>query len=292
MYALIVNPAAGNGKALEVLPELCKLLDARGLTWTVHKTQEPGMGGTLAREALAQGAETVIAVGGDGTISEIAGGMKFSGIPLLFASCGTGNDFIRTAKLPRDPVEALKLQLDAPIGQIDLGRANDRNFLNVAGTGLDVNVLVEAEKYKATSSGLKPYLHGVADAIRHFSPLTAQISFDGEELHETKFTILSIGNGQYFGGGMRAVPGAQLNDGCFDVLEARPVKKWMIPFLMALFIPGLHAKTALTKRRLVQKLRIVCPGMVLNLDGELTPSDEAEFEVLPGALTVRLPMLK
>ena len=289
LYIFIVNPSSGSGKSAAALPALQRVLEERGSIWRVMYTAAHGQGAEIASQAALERPEGIIAVGGDGTLSEVAGGLKSTGIPMLFAPCGTGNDFIKATSLSRDPVTALRQQLDAPIGHIDLGRMNERCFLNVAGTGLDVEVLLNAEKYKQNASGLIPYLHGVADAIREYAPVHARLSYDDEPLHDASFTILSIGNGQYIGGGMRAVPGASLRDGLLATVEARPLRKWQIGILMALFIPGLHARTGIVRCRHVKKLRILRPGMIVNLDGELIACDDAEFTILPGALTVRLP---
>ena len=290
VYVFVVNPVAGSGRSLKILPQLIEVLKRRGIEWQVYETTAPGDATALATSAIQGGnVQGVIAVGGDGTMREVASGLKGSAIPLLFASCGTGNDFIKSTKLPKDPLQALERQLDAPIGSIDIGRVNEHFFLNVSGTGLDVEVLARTEKYKQNASGMRPYLMGVVSAIRDYRPTEAQISFDGELLRDARFSILSLGNGRFFGGGMKPVPDALLNDGYFDVVLVRPVYKWSIPILMALFIPGLHAKTPLAKRSRVRRLYIKCKGMTLNLDGELIRCDEAEYEILPGALTVRLP---
>ena len=289
MYAIVVNPTAGGGKGKTILAEVLALLREKSLTAQVLETSESGQGQSLAQKALRSSPEGLIVIGGDGTIREVAGAMRDSGVPLLFASCGTGNDFVRSTALPKDPLQAVRAQLETEVSHIDLGRVNEHFFLNVSGTGLDVDVLVEAEKHK--ESRLNPYLRGVFEAFHKYKPIHAKLSYDEEPLREVDFTILSIGNGQYFGGGMRPVPDAVLNDGLFDVVEVHPVKKWLIPVLMSLFIPGKHAHTGLASCRKVCRLRIQCPGMVLNLDGELIPCDDAEYEVLPGALTVRLPGL-
>ena len=74
-------------------------------------------------------------------------------------------------------------------------------------------------------------------------------------------------------------------------MSVRPLKKWMIGFLMALYVPGLYAKTPLAQTRRCTKLRIVCPGMTVNLDGELIQCDDAQFSLLPAFLNVRVPGL-
>lgn len=289
MYTLIVNPTAGRGAAAEQLSRIECVLKERGLEYRVERTTAPRDATHIARAAVAGQSEGVIAVGGDGTLYEIVNGMVGSDVPLFFTPCGTGNDFVRMLGLPKNPVEALRLQLDAPEGRIDVGRMNGICFLNVAGTGFDVDVLRNAEKYKAKYTGLRPYLFGLFDAIRSFRPMTAHVSFDDCPEEELSFSILSIGNGRYIGGGMKAVPDAKPDDGLFDVVTVRPVSKPAIVLLIALYIAGKHLKIGLGKLRRCRKLSIRRQGMTLNLDGELISADAACFELLPSALCVRVP---
>ena len=292
MYTLIVNPTSGRGAALDRIAEIESVLKERGLKSAIERATRPLDATRIARSAVEEQPEGIIAVGGDGTLFEIINGMIGSDVPLLFVSCGTGNDFVRTLKLPKDPVEALKCQLDAPAGRIDVGKMNDFYFLNVAGTGFDVDVLRNAEKYKAKYTGLRTYLFGLFDAIRDFRPMTAKVSFDDEPEEEVSFSILSIGNGRYIGGGMKAVPDAKLDDGLFDVVTVRPVSKPAIALLIALYIAGKHIAIGLGRLRRCRKLSIRHPGMTVNLDGELFSADSARFELLPNALCVRVPGIK
>lgn len=233
--------------------------------------------------------EGIIALGGDGTLFRIVNGMAGSDVPLLFVTCGTGNDFVRCLNLPKDPIEALNLQLDTPVKRIDVGRMNDVHFLNVSGTGFDVDVLRFADRYKDKYSGLKPYLLALCEAIKNYHPTRAYVSFDGEPEKEVCFTILSIGNGRFIGGGMKAVPLANVQDGLFDVVTVVPVRKFMIPILVAFYIAGKHVDLKLATMRRCKRFTLRCKGMTLNLDGELLPADVARFELLPGALVVRIP---
>ena len=291
MYALIINPISGNGHGKEVLPRVEALLRRESIPYRTFVAESAAEARAFARQAASGGMAGIIAIGGDGTLFEIINGMAGSGLALLFACCGTGNDFIKTLRLPKNPVEALRVQLHAPLSRIDIGRMNGTYFLNVSGTGFDVEVLRQAEKYKQAHSGLGVYLRGVRDAIRTFRPIEAHIGFDGEEPIPRRFTIISIGNGRYIGGGMCAVPTAGVNDGLFDVVITRPIPRWSIALLMALYVPGWYAHTPFVQRKRCKRLRILCPGMTVNLDGELIGCDEASFELLAAALPVRIPGL-
>lgn len=291
MYAVIVNPVSGNGRGKRELPRVQALLREEGILFRTFEAVENGQARAFAQQAARENMAGVIAVGGDGTLFEIVNGIAGSNLALLFACCGTGNDFVRVLRLARDPVEALRAQLHAPRTHIDLGRMNDLYFLNVSGTGFDVDVLIESEKYKKEHSGLGVYLRGVRDAIRRFRPMQVQLGFDGAEPEEARLTIISIANGRYIGGGMKCAPFAQVNDGLFDVIVTKPLRRFLIGVLMALYVPGLYVRIPLAVSRRCRSVRIISPGMTVNLDGELIPCDDASFEILPAALCVRVPGL-
>lgn len=288
MYTMILNPTSGRGLALEKLPAIEALLHQKGIEYRIERDHATEDTVAVVRRAVAEQPEGIIAVGGDGTLFQVINGMIGSSVPLLFVSCGTGNDFVRCLNLPKDPIEALRQQLDAPVCSIDVGRMNESCFLNVSGTGFDVEVLRFADQYKEKYSGLKPYMLALVDAIKHYKPMTAWVSFDGEPEQELSFAILSVGNGRYIGGGMKAVPDAIINDGLFDVVTVAPVKKFMILPLIAFYIMGKHISLKLGRLRRCKKISIRRPGATFNLDGELMQADHAEYELLPAALNVRV----
>lgn len=289
MYTLILNPTSGKGSALKRLPEIEALLKERGIAYQVKKAETPEEATLFACEAAAELAEGVIAVGGDGTLFQVVNGLAGSSVPMLFVSCGTGNDFVKSLKLPKDPVEALGVQLDAPLSRIDVGRMNDIFFLNVSGTGFDVDVLRHVEKYKDKYSGLKPYMCALRDAVKAYRPTTAMVSIDGAPETMMSFSILSIGNGSFIGGGMNAVPDAKLDDGLFDVVTVAPVPRWAILFLIPFYIAGKHIALKLGTARRCKSITLRNAGMTLNLDGELRSADIARYELFSSALSVRIP---
>lgn len=290
MYTLIINPESGQGAALANLPAVQAVLDERRLEYQVLTAKSPEDATEYARRACAEEAEGVIAIGGDGTLFQIVNGMDSPSVPMIFIPCGTGNDFIKSLRLPSNPIEALRVQLDAPVSRIDVGRMNDIRFLNVSGTGFDVDVLRFAEKYKRKHKGLKAYLYALYDALKTYRPMTAMVSIDDGPEELATFSILSIGNGRYIGGGMKAVPHAEVADGLFDVVMVKPVRKFMILPLIALYIAGKHIAIKLAVLKRCKRLTIRCDGMTVNLDGELRNADCARFELLSGALAVRIPI--
>lgn len=286
---MILNPDSGRGLPLKKLPEIEALLKSRKIQYQLRFAHAPEDATHLAAQACRENAEAVIAIGGDGTLFQIVNGMVGGNVPLLIAPCGTGNDFIRSLNLPREPVEALRLQLDTPIKHIDVGRMNDTFFLNVAGTGFDVDVLRYAERHKKKYAGLRPYMMGLVEALRMYKPMRARISVDGQPEEYASFAIISIGNGRYIGGGMKAVPDALVNDGLFDVVMVKPVRRFVILPLIAFYIAGKHARLGLATVQRCREITIYREGMTLNLDGELRNADVARFQLYPSALPVRIP---
>lgn len=284
MLTFIVNPVAGNGQALKTEALLKAELAGRGVQAHFRHTEAPGHATLLAREASAQADCTgVIAVGGDGTCYEVACGLMDSQTALGIIPAGTGNDFIKTVGIPRKPREALELILRGQPRPVDVGRVNDKLFLNVSGTGFDVTVLDFTLAAKKYVRGILPYLFGLIRGIAHYKPVHMRFTADGET-QERDVLICSVANGRFFGGGIPICPDARPDDGCFDLVVVENKPRWMIPFYLPGLLMGKVLKFPFTLHRRVRSVRIEAPGMRLNMDGELSRVDVAEYELLPGAL--------
>lgn len=290
MYHVIVNPQGGKGKSLKALATVEETLKSKNIPYEVHKTEYPGHATEITRE-LSKNPDTVILMmGGDGSFNEILNGIEnFDNVTLGILPCGTGNDFVKVLPLPKDPIKALECQLDSPACPVDIGQVNDRYFLNIAGTGFDVEVLRQTTRFKWLGGGLLPYLCGVVAALRRFKPMDIELTIDGGQTEKHRITIISIGNGQYLGGGMRAVPRANPMDGLFDVIYVDAVNRRTIARLLSHFIKGTHTGLPIAHCTRCTEVAINSPGMTFNLDGELHEMDRAFCRMLPGALTLHLP---
>lgn len=284
MLTFIVNPAAGSGQALKTETLIRDELARQGIQAQFLHTDAPGHATGLARDAAGREDCTgVIAVGGDGTCYEVACGLMGTQTPFGIIPAGTGNDFIKTVGIPKKPLAALKLILKNAPRPVDVGRMNERLFLNVSGTGFDVTVLdftLQAKKYV---KGILPYLYGLIRGITHYRPTHMRITADGETW-EQDVLICSIANGRFFGGGIPICPDAAPDDGCFDLVVVENKPRWMIPFYLPGLLMGKVLTFPFTMHKRVKNVRIEAPGMRLNMDGEVFPMDEAEYEILPGAL--------
>lgn len=289
MFGVIVNPVSGGGKYAGLAQRIEEILKERAEECRFFYTECENDGDRQARRALDSGCSAVVCIGGDGTLSEVVREMAGSGVTLYIVPCGTGNDFVRALRLPLDPIEAFKRQLDGVEQTIDCGSVNCRPFMNVSGSGFDVEVLRKTEELKAVYPGAKAYRKAVIAVISSYQAIEAELAVDGEATKRIRATIVEIANGRYFGGGMLVAPNSSFRDGLFDVVVVDRVPSMMIPFLLPLFILGIHIYLPIVRVVKAKAVTLRSKGMVLNIDGRLEPMDEARYEILHGALNVRLP---
>ena len=283
-YRFIVNPTAGSGYARQVMEQLKPLLSEKGIRWQALYTEKPGHATALARQLAAEDeVRAVIAVGGDGTLCEVAAGLTGTGKPMGIIPAGTGNDLIKTVGLPSKPEEALRFLLNHESRAVDTGRMNDTFFLNVCGTGFDVTVLDCAEEFKEKHRGLTPYLLGLIKAITHYRPVHLTITYDGKR-EEGDYLVCSVANGRFIGGGIPICPAAEMTDGKLDLVLIGNRKRWQIPFYLPGLMMGHDLRFKVTRHLLAEKVTLSGKDMRLNVDGTVYPMDEAVFQVMPASL--------
>lgn len=289
MFAIIVNPISGGGKTTQIAEQVADMLAQRGEEYRLFETAGAGDGDRQARLALESGCKNVVCIGGDGTLSEIVDAVAGSGSVLYIVPSGTGNDFARALGLPKDPMEAFKAQLSGRRASIDCGSINGRAFINVSGSGFDVEVLRKTEELKRVYPGEKAYRKAVLAVLGSYRPFGAEISIDGGEFRPFNGTIVEIANGQCIGGGMKVAPGARLQDGLFDMVTVACVPRVLIPLLLPLFVLGVHVYLPIARVTRAKDVVLRAKGMVVNIDGRLEKMDEAHYTIRPSSLAVMLP---
>lgn len=286
MLTFIVNPAAGSGYASKAWTEIEAEMIRRNEPYRVMHTEYPGHATTLAHQAALHGdCSTVVSVGGDGTAYEVACGLLDTGVALGIIPVGTGNDFIKTIGTPKKPLDALAFILSHPARPADVGKLNERMFLNVCGTGFDVTVLdctLAAKKY---ARGILPYLIGLIRGIFRYKPVHVRFTADGIT-QERDVLICSVANGRFIGGGIPICPDAAPDDGYLDMIVVENRPRWLIPFYLPGLLMGRVLKFKITTHKRCKDVKIISKGMRLNVDGEILPMDQAEFSILPGKLMI------
>lgn len=289
MIAIIYNPHSG-GFSLDVLNQLQELLKSRGYDVCPLPTEYAGHATELAAGQSADKCEAIISYGGDGTTNEVLNGMAASGIPLLLCPSGTGNDMVRTLGIPRDPIQALNVQLNAPLRRMDAIQVNDRWYMNVAGLGLDVTVLLEYERLRSRMFGSFAYKLAILLTLAKFRSGKIRLKIGDQPQKLIEYCFLSFGNGKYFGGGMKCMPDADPFDGIIDIMHVTPLSKLFILSILPLFFAGKHTKLKPVHNYRAKHLSIDSDEPFwMQLDGELYQTSHADIRIRPGILNLRLP---
>lgn len=295
----IVNPLAGGGKAHP------SFFNELGKCGTVSYTKRPGHATELAREALKAGKNLIVAVGGDGTLNEVINGF-FIGDRLIQASSelgiiglGTGCDTIKTLRISPDPSKALHQLLTSQARPVDLCRARfqhpgghqaARYFINIAEAGLGGAVVATANKSSKKLGGFTTFLLSTLSTVLRYRNTPIEIQIDGEAPRSIIASNVIVGNGKYFGGGMKILPHAKFDDQRLEILIMGNLTRLEILRNLGGVYFGTHLAHPLVECFQAKHLKITSPfALPLDLDGEQPGTTPAEFELLPHALQVRLP---
>jgi YegS/Rv2252/BmrU family lipid kinase len=212
---LIVNPHAGGGRAMRLLPAVEAALRGMGRAFRVEPTASMEHARDLARGARDAG-EIVAAMGGDGIIGAVAGELRDGSALLAILPGGRGNDFARKLGIPHDPVAACELLDSGRERRVDLADAGSTSFLGILSAGFDsdVNELANATRLPL---GTNVYLYGALRALATWKHAGWTVAVDGSEQSFSGYSV-AVSNSGVFGGGMWLVPDASVDDGMLDVV--------------------------------------------------------------------------
>ena len=178
------------------------------------------------------------------------------------------------------------------VGQVrpvDAAMANDKPFINVSGTGFDVDVIINTEKFKKRFNGMLPYMLGIFQSLMHLKPVTFEITADGESFTE-RALLFNACNGTHFAGGMHVAPMASPYDGLLDVCILRAISIPQFLLLLPRYTRGAHTASRHVRYFKAKEIAVRCDSEnIINLDGELDSSTPVTFKVLPGAIKLALP---
>jgi YegS/Rv2252/BmrU family lipid kinase len=301
--AAIVNPCAAGGETARRWPDLRNLLERALGPLTTRFTDSPGAGTAIARELIREGYDLLVAVGGDGTINEVANGFFEHGhlirleARLGILPLGTGGDFRRTLGIPRNPTEAVKILSEGLPLLIDVGkvsfRANDgapesRYFVNMVSFGMGGQVAARAKNSLRRFGGKAAFL---------WATLVTFLSYRGRQVKlrvasnpaELSFLVanVAVGNGQFHGGGMRPCPTAALNDGLFEVtvIDYAGAAR-LISSMPVLYSGGIYNHPKVHHLR-TSKLSAESTAVTqIEVDGEALGTLPLEISILPRQLPV------
>lgn len=285
---LLYNPTSGRGRGERAIGGIraefarCGFTDVRGTTHTGDEAR-------LVQQAIADGVETIVVVGGDGTWSNCAVPLAKAGSPARMAllAAGTGNDFAKNLLLdPGDPKTLAERLADGGIREreVDMGRVDDTWFLNVAGFGFDVAVLQASLKWKLLR-GPAVYVVSALQGILTYPGF--RVAVDGGTARSHLFAVIS--NGKHFGGSFHIAPGARIDDGLLDAILIRDVASLARLPLLAQAIAGKHLASPHVDHRATARMTLTFDEAPwFEADGELRRAAAPTVEIanVPAVLRV------
>lgn len=297
----LVNPAAGNGATGQRWAELSQQAAAAGLRGDALLSEAPGHLGELAQRAVSDGARRLVVVGGDGTVNEAVNGVLAAGgapVELAVVPRGTGDDFARSLGIPTRPEEAFRVAATGALRTIDVGRARyqdwngsagERFFVNFAGAGISGAI---ARRGAATSRrmGAKPaYLWATVAVFLRWKSVPMEVELD-ESMRSAVLYEVIVANGAYTAGGMRIAPDAVPDDGQFDTILIGDFTKAEFAVTFPKIYRGTHVGHAKIDVVRARTVGVSADGpLPVVLDGEQPGTTPAQFEIVPGALQLRVP---
>ncbi len=259
----------------------------------VWLTRAPGHATDLAREAVADGADAVLAVGGDGTVNEVARGLLGTRVALGIVPAGSGNGLARALGIPLQPALALAALETAESRAIDVGFLNGRPFLNVAGAGFDAAVghAFHERGKQGGRRGLFGYVHLSLRELRAYHAAPVVLELPGEARHELKPFVLTFANGPQYGSGAVINPGARLDDGVLEIVVYEDGSRLaMLAVAPLLFLGGAERLARYRRLTAARATVTATTPLPLHVDGDpIPPAERVEVEVQPRALRVLTP---
>lgn len=323
-YAFIVNPASADGTTGTEWPlhklEIEKyfksgLLENESSVMEVFLTEAPFHAVELTKKALESGFDTIVAVGGDGTMNEVANGFFNDDLTLInpdarlaVLSMGTGCDFIKTLGLKKGIesfIEALKRNEEKiiDVGWLTASHSKicgrkKRVFLNIADSGMGAETTDRVNKKSKHLKGFLSFLIGALGTMLVYRDRLAEVQIDGVVVANEKINSVIVANGKYFGGGMKVSPNSILDDGLLDiVIIKRMIKPILFKSFFAIysgkhinnpkcsFYKGKNVKVVVGYELFFKKVQFK-NDMYTELDGEQVGYSDAEFGIIPNCLKI------
>ena len=296
MVVLISNPAAGVSGGAAFLEAARRRLGERAGRW-LEVAVRPGEDLTALVREVSGDADVVLAAGGDGTVRAIAEALLGGKVPLGILPCGTVNVLARELGIPLgDAADAVDIGLDGREQLLDVGLCGGEPFLLMCSGGVDSATVAQVNENLKSAVGATAYAFAAVGALATFVPPTVTVTIDGVALPPTDVFLVAVGNTSLYGGDLRLLPSARIDDGLLDIVlfTAPPLPTAL---RNAAFLPQM-ADLALGRHAhsdgvLLYQGRTVTlhsdPPISLQRDGDLIGETPASFTIAPDALRVKAP---
>ncbi len=283
----IINPIAGGKNKNHFSKVISSHLNASKFEYELIQTESEKHAYELTKAAILNGAEIVVAVGGDGTINEIGSALIGNTCTLAIIPYGSGNGLARSLKIPMNTIQAVKLINQFKTAKIDAAKLNEHYFFNMSGMGFDAHISHVFAKDK--NRGLLGYVKATFSELKNYRSKNYKIIIDGKTLEEEAF-ILSVANSSQYGNEAHIAPRAELQDGLLDLVIVKPFPLYLMPLLaLRMFL-----KTADQSKYLIslqgKSILINRNNNVIHLDGEpKLVTENIQIQILAKAINVIVP---
>ncbi|WP_030560291.1 diacylglycerol kinase [Streptomyces aureocirculatus] len=287
---LFVNPTAGRGRGAHAAQPAAAALRAAGFSVRTVIGEDAGDALRRARAAVDGGTGALIAVGGDGMVSLALQAVAGTRTPLGVVAAGTGNDFARALGLPvREPaaaggVVATALK-EARIRDIDAGRVGATWFGTVLAAGFDSRVNDRGDRMRMPAGRFKYDLAMIAE-LAAFKPIRYRITLDDTDVHEVDATLVAVGNGSSYGGGMKICAGADMADGLFDVTVVGDCSRTTLLKVFPRVYRGTHLDHPKVTVHRAAKVELAAAATTGYADGERLGELPLTARCVPGAVRI------
>ena len=299
---IVVNPVSANKTTAREWPLFEKVLSDAGFEFEAVLTEYPGHAAELTRKALKLGYNTIMSVGGDGTMNEVVNGffendrLIDENSRLVVFSRGTGCDFVRSLGINRNIEDLLAILKRNREKQIDVGRLSlvraegnmpARYFLNVADTGIGAETANRVNMHSKRLSGFLSFMLGTLSTVVLYKNQNFEVVIDDKIHLNGIMNSVIVANGKFFGGGMMVAPDAVLDDGVFDIIILGNLSKYDIIKSFPLIYKGKHMNHPKLKYYRGSKVKVTSGGKgLIEADGEIPGRADAVFELMPKALKI------
>ncbi len=285
----IVNPVSGGRRKNKLQDSLFRHLNNKKYNASIVFTEYAGHAGLLTEEAVKNNIDIVVAVGGDGTINEVASKLINTNTILGIVPLGSGNGLARHLGIPRYIPWAIRLINNLKVTSIDTATINGKPFISIAGVGFDALV---AKKFSDSERrGFFTYAHIVANYFMYYKPKKYKIKLDDGSIIKTKALFISFANSNQFGYNTTIAPNARLRDGKLDLSIVKKPKFFDLPLVANLLLlraidKSQYVKTLQTKHFTIYQRK----NRNVNIDGEAIKLGKSlEVKVNPLSLKIIIP---
>ena len=284
----VVNPISGTSGKRTIVNQIQKYIDKNKFNYKVVYTEYRGHATDIAKQAVKDNVDIVCAIGGDGTVNEVASALTHSNTALAIIPCGSGNGLARHLRIPRDAIRAIKTINDCQPIDIDYGIVNEHPFFCTCGVGLDAFV-----SQKFAECGKRGFLSYIEQVLKHalkYNPEFYELDVVNEESShkEYKAALIACANASQYGNNVYIAPGASVVDGLMDVIIVEPYKMLDATQMGLQIMNGTLHKNSHVKRFKCKSIKIKRKEQgPIHYDGDpMTTGDVIDVQIVNKGLKV------